>query len=48
VDLDAGHTWRAFVDVAYTTLLAGLFQFPIRAWLGIYRQNRMNREKNRQ
>lgn len=47
VDLDSGHIGRALVDVVYTMLLAGLFQFPVRAWLGIYRQNRLNREKDR-
>ncbi|MBE5794501.1 MAG: hypothetical protein E7323_07460 [Clostridiales bacterium] len=45
VDLDAGHIQRALVDVVYTMLLAAVFQFPIRAYLGIYRQNRENRER---
>ncbi len=48
VQLDAGHIQRALIDVVYTMLLAFLFQFPVRAWLGIYRQNRLNREKNKQ
>ncbi|MBR4067351.1 MAG: hypothetical protein IKK08_01845 [Clostridia bacterium] len=46
VDLDAGHILRALIDVVYTMLLAFVFQFPVRAWLGIYRQNRLNREKD--
>lgn len=45
VDLDAGHISRALIDVVYTTVLAAVFQFPLRAWLGIYRQNRENKEK---
>ena len=45
VDLDAGHIQRALVDVVYTMLLAAVFQFPIRAFLGIYRQNRENKER---
>lgn len=45
VTLDAGHVWRALIDVVYTMLLAAVFQFPVRAWLGIYRQNRLNKEK---
>lgn len=45
VDLDAGHVQRALVDIVYTMLLAAVFQFPIRAYLGIYRQNRENRER---
>lgn len=48
VQLDAGHIQRALIDVVYTMLLAALLQFPVRAWLGIYRQNRLNREKNKQ
>lgn len=28
---------RAITDVVYTVALAGLFQFPMRWWLGIYR-----------
>ena len=45
VDLDAGHIQRALVDIVYTMLLAAVFQFPIRAYLGIYRQNRENKER---
>ena len=45
VQLDAGHIQRALIDVVYTMLLAALLQFPVRAWLGIYRQNRENRER---
>ena len=45
VTLDAGHIWRALIDVVYTMLLAAVFPFPVRAWLGIYRQNRLNKEK---
>ncbi len=28
---------RALIDVAYTTVLSAVFQFPIRWWLGIYK-----------
>jgi cell shape-determining protein MreD len=34
---DAGHYSRALISAAYTTLLAGLLQFPIRRWLGIHK-----------
>ena len=27
---------RAVVDIVYTVLLAGIFQFPIRWWMGVY------------
>ncbi len=48
VVIDAGHIQRALVDVVYTTLLAAVFQFPIRAFLGIYRQNRENKERHQE
>lgn len=28
---------RAITDVVYTTVLAGVLQFPVRWWLGVYR-----------
>jgi len=28
---------RAIVDIVYTTLLAGVLQFPVRWWLGVYK-----------
>jgi hypothetical protein len=34
---DMGHYGRALISVAYTTLLAGILQFPIRRWLGIHK-----------
>ncbi|MBN1778178.1 MAG: hypothetical protein JW811_08665 [Clostridiales bacterium] len=34
---DMGHYGRALISAAYTTLLAGLLQFPIRRWFGIHR-----------
>ena len=34
---DMGHYSRALISVAYTTLLAGILQFPIRRWLGIHK-----------
>jgi len=40
IQLDFGHYQRAFISVAYTTLLAGVLQFPIRWWLGIYKLKR--------
>ena len=46
VVLDSGHFNRALIDIWYTSLLAAVLQFPVRAWLGIYRQNRLNREKD--
>ena len=36
VQLDSGHWGRAIFDVVYTMALAGILQFPIRKWLGIY------------
>ena len=37
VTIDAGHILRALLAVVYTAALAGLLQFPIRWWLGIYK-----------
>lgn len=37
VALDQGHWQRAFIAIIYTMALAGVFQFPIRWWLGIYK-----------
>lgn len=37
VALDGGHWGRALVCVVYSTLIAGVVQFPIRKWLGIYK-----------
>ena len=37
VRLDAAHWGRAVFDVVYTMALAGLFQYPLRKWLGVYR-----------
>ena len=37
VTLDAAHWGRAITDMIYTMALAGVFQFPIRWWLGTYR-----------
>ena len=37
VSVDIGHILRALVDVGYTTVLAGVLQFPIRWWLGVYK-----------
>ncbi len=37
IRLDAGHYSRALISALYTTLLAGLLQFPIRRWLGIHK-----------
>ena len=34
---DMGHYSRALISAVYTTLLAGLLQFPIRRWFGIHR-----------
>ncbi len=47
VVLDSGHIGRSLVGIFYTALLAGIFQFPLRAWLGVYKQNRENKEKKR-
>lgn len=40
IQLDFGHYRRAIISVVYTTLLAGILQFPIRWWLGIYKLKR--------
>jgi len=37
ITLDMGHYSRALISVVYTTLLAGLLQFPIRRWLKIHK-----------
>ena len=37
VSIGFDHLLRALVDVGYTTLLAGLLQFPLRWWLGVYK-----------
>ena len=37
VVIDSLHVGRALTDVVYTTVLALVFQFPIRWWLGTYR-----------
>ena len=37
VTLDGGHFGRSLVCVLYTAAIAGVIQFPIRAWLGVYR-----------
>lgn len=36
VAIDSLHIGRALTDVIYTTLLAAVFQFPIRWWMGTY------------
>ena len=40
IQLDGGHYQRALIDVLYTTALAGVLQFPLRWWLGIYKLNK--------
>ena len=40
IRLDAGHYGRALISVVYTSLLAGLIQFPIRRWLKIHKLRR--------
>ena len=37
VSLDAGHWRRALTDVLYSMVLAGVLQFPVRWWLGVYK-----------
>ena len=37
VSLDAGHWQRALTDVLYSMVLAGVLQFPVRWWLGVYK-----------
>jgi len=34
ISMNAGHYSRALLSVLYTALLAGILQFPIRAWFG--------------
>jgi len=37
VSIGSLHIGRALTDVVYTTLLAAVFQFPIRWWMGTYK-----------
>ena len=37
VAIDSLHIGRALTDVVYTTLIALVFQFPIRWWMGTYK-----------
>ena len=37
ITLDMGHYNRAVLSAIYTTLLAGIIQFPIRRWLKIHK-----------
>jgi len=37
VNLDGGHFGRALTDIVYTMILATIFQFPIRWWMGTYK-----------
>lgn len=37
ISVSSGHISRALTDVIFTTVLAGLVQFPIRWWLGTYK-----------
>lgn len=37
VTLDLGHWERTLIAMVYTMVLAGIFQFPIRWWLGVYK-----------
>ncbi len=37
IHLDFGHYSRALISMLYTTLLAGVLQFPIRYWFGIHK-----------
>lgn len=37
VAVDGLHIRRALTDVVYTTVLAAVFQFPIRWWMGTYK-----------
>ena len=37
VTIDGPHIGRALTDVVYTIVLAAVFQFPIRWWMGTYK-----------
>lgn len=37
ISITAGHISRAWIALGYTALLAGLLQFPVRWWLGVYK-----------
>ena len=37
VTIGSDHLLRSLINVLYTTLLAGILQFPIRWWLGVYK-----------
>ena len=38
--IDGDQLQRALISVTYTTALAGILQFPIRWWLGVYKLKR--------
>ena len=46
VAIDVAHIMQVLICVAYTTTLAAILQFPIRWWLGIYK-NKAVKEKTR-
>ncbi len=37
IQLDGGHYRRALISVLYSAALAGVLQFPIRWWFGVYK-----------
>lgn len=37
VSIDSSHITRAIIDVVYSTLIAGVLQFPVRLWMGTYK-----------
>ncbi len=37
VVIDSGHLTRAVIDVLYTSAIAGVLQFPLRWWFGVYK-----------
>ena len=37
VTIEGAHLLRALICIVYSALLSGLFQFPLRWWLGVYK-----------
>jgi len=47
--IGGGQLFRSFINIAYSSAITGVFQFPIRQWLGIRKQNKdeaVKRQKN--
>ena len=40
IQIDGDQIRRSLISIVYTTVMAGVLQFPIRWWLGVYRLKR--------